>query len=64
MPCASVPWLTSLLYHFVGHRYLAALLLQCVIGALIPLQLVTLGRQIDDAIGAGTHDHDSKRGEF
>src|SRR5437879_6170812 len=31
-----VPWLTSMLYRTAGHRYLAALLLQCGIGALVP----------------------------
>src|SRR5215470_9018824 len=34
-----VPWLTSLVYRAFGHRYFAALLLQCVIGAFIPLVL-------------------------
>ncbi len=38
-----VPWLTSLLYRAVGHRYFAAVLLQCVIGALVPLVLAALG---------------------
>jgi 4-amino-4-deoxy-L-arabinose transferase-like glycosyltransferase len=38
-----VPWVTSLLYHAVGHRYFAALLLQCVLGALVPLLLAMLG---------------------
>jgi 4-amino-4-deoxy-L-arabinose transferase-like glycosyltransferase len=38
-----VPWVTSLLYRAVGHRYDAALLLQCVIGALVPLLLARLG---------------------
>ena len=33
----ALPWVTSLLYRAVGHRFFAALLLQCVIGALIPL---------------------------
>src|SRR3989442_1734129 len=31
-----VPWITGMLYRTVGHRYLAALLLQCGIGALVP----------------------------
>src|SRR5438552_17518641 len=31
-----VPWLTAWLYRLVGHRFLAALLLQCGIGALVP----------------------------
>jgi 4-amino-4-deoxy-L-arabinose transferase-like glycosyltransferase len=34
-----VPWLTSLLYRAVGHQYFAALVLQCVIGATVPLLL-------------------------
>jgi 4-amino-4-deoxy-L-arabinose transferase-like glycosyltransferase len=38
-----VPWLTSLLYRAVGHRYFAALLLQCVVGALVPLFTEALG---------------------
>lgn len=37
-----VPWITSLLYRAVGHRYFAAVLLQCVIGALIPLMVGSL----------------------
>src|SRR5438067_12051283 len=32
-----VPWVTSLLYHAIGHRFFVALLLQCAIGALVPL---------------------------
>jgi 4-amino-4-deoxy-L-arabinose transferase-like glycosyltransferase len=38
-----VPWLTGLLYLVTGHSYLAALLLQCAIGALLPLMLTALG---------------------
>jgi 4-amino-4-deoxy-L-arabinose transferase-like glycosyltransferase len=38
-----VPWLTSLLYRLIGHQYLGALMLQAVIGALIPLLVVALG---------------------
>jgi 4-amino-4-deoxy-L-arabinose transferase-like glycosyltransferase len=34
-----VPWLTSLVYRVFGHHYFAALLLQCAIGALVPLLL-------------------------
>jgi len=34
-----VPWITSLLYRAVGHRYFGALLLQCAIGATVPLLL-------------------------
>jgi 4-amino-4-deoxy-L-arabinose transferase-like glycosyltransferase len=38
-----VPWLAGLLYRVAGHRYLAALLLQCALGALVPLLLTALG---------------------
>lgn len=38
-----LPWLTSLLYRAVGHQYFAAVLLQCVAGALVPLLLAALG---------------------
>lgn len=38
-----VPWLTSLLYRVVGHQYFAAILLQCVAGAFVPLLLAGLG---------------------
>lgn len=38
-----VPWITSLLYRVVGHRFFAAVLLQCVIGALVPLLTAALG---------------------
>jgi len=34
-----VPWLTSLVYRSSGHHFFAALLLQCAIGALVPLLL-------------------------
>src|SRR6185503_2281317 len=34
-----LPWVTSLLYRTIGHRYFAAILLQCVFGALVPLLL-------------------------
>jgi len=37
-----VPWLTSLLYDLVGHRFFAALMLQCVIGATLPLLIASL----------------------
>ncbi len=37
-----VPWITSLLYRVVGHQFFAALLLQCAIGALVPLLLAAL----------------------
>jgi 4-amino-4-deoxy-L-arabinose transferase-like glycosyltransferase len=38
-----VPWLTSLVYRAVGHHFFGAVLLQCLIGALIPPLLVALG---------------------
>ena len=41
-----VPWLTSLLYRAVGHRVFAGVILQCVIGALVPLLLAALGRSL------------------
>ena len=40
-----LPWLVSLLYRVVGHRFFAAVLLQCVIGACVPVLLVEFGRQ-------------------
>ena len=47
-----LPFLTSLLYRAIGHFYFAAVLLQCVIGALIPVQLVRLGAALfDSSIG-------------
>lgn len=36
-----VPWLTSLLYRVAGHRFFAAILLQCAIGACVPLLLAS-----------------------
>ena len=39
-----VPWLTSLLYRIAGHDFPAALFMQCVIGALVPLLLAALAR--------------------
>lgn len=39
-----VPWLTSLLYRGVGHDFFAALLLQCVIGALVAPALAGFAR--------------------
>jgi 4-amino-4-deoxy-L-arabinose transferase-like glycosyltransferase len=55
-PTASVPpvgpWLTSLLYRAVGHRYVAAVLLQCVIGSLMPLLIAAFGRSLfGDPVG-------------
>ncbi|MFI5370427.1 MAG: glycosyltransferase family 39 protein [Candidatus Eisenbacteria bacterium] len=41
-----LPWLTSLVYAVMGHRFFAGVLLQCVIGALVPLLLVELGRHL------------------
>jgi 4-amino-4-deoxy-L-arabinose transferase-like glycosyltransferase len=47
-----VPWLTSLIYRAVGHRTFAAVLLQCAIGALVPLLLAALGRSLfGDPVG-------------
>ena len=40
----ALPFVVSLLYRVVGHRFLSALWLQCVIGALIPLALVEFVR--------------------
>lgn len=39
----ALPWITSLLYTVVGHRYFAAVLLQCVIGAYVPLLVRAFG---------------------
>ena len=44
-----MPWIISLLYRVIGHHYFGALLLQCAIGALVPLLLVALG----DALHGG-----------
>jgi len=44
-----LPWLTSLLYRTVGHHYFAAVLLQCVIGALIPGALAAFGAAMSGA---------------
>jgi len=38
-----VPWITSLLYRTGGHHFFAALLLQALIGALVPLLVLSLG---------------------
>src|SRR6267378_5416473 len=38
-----LPWVVSLLYRVVGHQFFAALLLQCAIGALVPLLIEALG---------------------
>jgi len=48
-----VPWLTSLLYRAVRHRVFASVLLQCAIGALVPLFLAALCRSLfGGAVGA------------
>jgi hypothetical protein len=39
-----VPWLTSLLYGRIGHDFFAALLLQCVLGALVAPALASFAR--------------------
>jgi 4-amino-4-deoxy-L-arabinose transferase-like glycosyltransferase len=41
-----VPWLTSLVYRAVGHQYFAGILLQCAIGALVPLLLAGFAASI------------------
>src|SRR2546427_6293862 len=41
-----VPWLTSLIYRAVGHHFFASILLQCAIGALIPLLVAGFGASI------------------
>jgi 4-amino-4-deoxy-L-arabinose transferase-like glycosyltransferase len=41
-----LPWLVSLLYRATGHVYFAALMLQCVIGAFIPVLTRALGRSM------------------
>ena len=48
-----VPWITSLLYRTTGHHdYFAAVLLQCTIGALLPLAVAALGAAVF-GIGVG-----------
>ena len=39
-----LPYLVSLLYRATGHVYFAALLMQCLIGALVPVLVRALGR--------------------
>ena len=47
-----VPWVTSLLYRLVGHQFFAAILLQCLAGALVPLLCAALGRSLfGDTVG-------------
>jgi 4-amino-4-deoxy-L-arabinose transferase-like glycosyltransferase len=41
-----LPWVVSLLYRGTGHVYFYAILLQCVIGALVPVILRALGRSM------------------
>lgn len=41
-----LPWLVSLLYRVTGHFYFGALLLQCVIGAFVPVLTRVLGRSM------------------
>ncbi|MCE9628042.1 MAG: glycosyltransferase family 39 protein [Candidatus Eisenbacteria bacterium] len=41
-----LPWMLSLLYRATGHSYFSALLLQCVIGAFVPVGVRTLGREM------------------
>ncbi|HEY2956009.1 MAG TPA: glycosyltransferase family 39 protein [Candidatus Eisenbacteria bacterium] len=38
-----LPWLTSLVYGAFGHHFFASILLQCAIGALVPLLLAAFG---------------------
>ena len=38
-----LPWIVGLLYAVVGHSYFAAILLQCVIGAAVPVLLARFG---------------------
>lgn len=40
----ALPFVTSLVYRLTGHVFLAALLMQCVIGALVPVALVAFAR--------------------
>jgi 4-amino-4-deoxy-L-arabinose transferase-like glycosyltransferase len=41
-----LPFVVSLLYRVVGHSYFAAVLLQCAIGALIPVLLAAFGASL------------------
>lgn len=38
-----LPWIVGLLYAIVGHSYFAAILLQCVIGAAVPVLVARFG---------------------
>lgn len=39
-----LPYVTSLLYRMVGHQFFAAILLQCAIGALVPVLVANFAR--------------------
>src|SRR6185503_16928176 len=41
-----LPWIVSLLYRVTGHVYFDAILLQCLIGAFVPVALRALGRSM------------------
>jgi len=41
-----LPWIVSLLYRATGHVYFYAILLQCLIGAFVPVALRALGRSM------------------
>ncbi len=41
-----LPWLVSLVYRATGHVYFASLLFQCVIGALVPVLVRSLGHSM------------------
>jgi 4-amino-4-deoxy-L-arabinose transferase-like glycosyltransferase len=41
-----LPWIVSLIYRAVGHFYFAALLLQCAIGALLPVATAAFGAAV------------------
>lgn len=46
-----LPFITSLLYRVAGHQFFAAILLQCAIGALVPVLLANFARH---TFGPGT----------
>jgi hypothetical protein len=52
-PPPLVPWITSLLYRIVGHDYFAGILLQCAVGALVPLLVAAFGTRMFGS-GVGT----------
>ncbi|MFM7231833.1 MAG: ArnT family glycosyltransferase [bacterium] len=41
-----LPWLLSLVYQVTGHVHFAALVMQCVLGALVPVLVRALGRSL------------------